>query len=1050
MHRPDETWHRLLNWTYGQAPSERLAAQILLDQGFTDLDPSHPLGGKDGGKDAVCLKDGQKWLMAVYFPRGQHSVGQIQSKFEADFVGVAKNAVAGIAFVTNQELTLGERAQLAAVCGPVALDIFHLERIATILDQPRMASVRQQFLYIESVAAKPKTGFVLPVGWGSVQTGQIIDGYVEVGPLRLAAQGKIQTQAKAGVEGFLTWQSRIPAQLYGRDAEMADLYRWVTGGEVDPRVRLLHGMGGIGKTRLAVELGDRLRAEGWGVCLVGSPMHAHAFAQGEQGNLLLIDYPELYPDALSSLLTWMRSGHLPPGRWRILLLSRDERLAQTVDQVASGWRDDSLKLVPLSDAEAAWQLFAAASLQMQQAMAGSVAENPSLLTRDRFEHWLAQNTHHQDPLIILAFALNLQYQPEAFFLGHVQILQVLVQHEMRRMEKGLSQFGRAQQRTMLLLKGLAALTGGLRRSDIKALRAANLPAEGLVWPELPDLQESPLWQGDHMPEIQPDRLAAYFLQQVVNQYIPDEAGEWLWQCLLLGEADKDLLRTRLGRLARLAWDYAWQNGVGFGLAAAIVPDAAQAERLELLFESNVALELPLGKLVLQVGRLRLDYWEKQAAQDFAAAAQQLATRLNNHSLRLAAVGQRAEALACIARAVQIYEELARQNFAAYGPALAPSLNNWSIRLAAAGQRAEALACMARAVQIYEELARQKFAAYGPDLARGLNNWSLHLAEAGQRADALASIARAVQIYEELARQNFAAYGPELATSLNNWSLRLAGAGQRADALASIERAVQIYEDLSRQNFSAYGADLATSLSNWSNHLAEAGQRAEALVSMARAVQIHEELARQNFAAYGPDLASSLNNWSNRLAAAGQRAKALASIERSVQIREELARQNFAAYGSDLAQSLNNWSVRLAEAGQWAEALASIERAVQIWEELARQNFAAYGPDLAMGLNNLAVYLAEAGQRAEALASIERAVQIREELARQTPAVYDPELAGSLAILAGLSPSSAAITHLQRALTLITPYALPGTTYEQWREGMEQTLQARQAETPPEA
>ena len=70
-HRPDETWHRLREWTYGQAQSERLAAQLLLSEGFTDLDPSHPLGGPDGKKDAICRKDCEKWIMAVYFARGQ-------------------------------------------------------------------------------------------------------------------------------------------------------------------------------------------------------------------------------------------------------------------------------------------------------------------------------------------------------------------------------------------------------------------------------------------------------------------------------------------------------------------------------------------------------------------------------------------------------------------------------------------------------------------------------------------------------------------------------------------------------------------------------------------------------------------------------------------------------------------------------------------------------------------------------------------------------------------------------------------------------------------
>jgi hypothetical protein len=107
--RPDETWHRLRDWTYGQAPSERLSSQILMSEGFVALDPSHPLGGPDGGKDALCRRDGKKWVMAVYFPRGQQSLGAIKKKFLGDVEGVAANLADALAFVTNQELSLGDR-----------------------------------------------------------------------------------------------------------------------------------------------------------------------------------------------------------------------------------------------------------------------------------------------------------------------------------------------------------------------------------------------------------------------------------------------------------------------------------------------------------------------------------------------------------------------------------------------------------------------------------------------------------------------------------------------------------------------------------------------------------------------------------------------------------------------------------------------------------------------------------------------------------------------------------------------------------------------------
>ena len=64
----NETRRRLLNWDLGQTPSERLAGQVLDDEGFLDIDPSHPMGGRDGGADALAGRDGLKWTMAAFFP----------------------------------------------------------------------------------------------------------------------------------------------------------------------------------------------------------------------------------------------------------------------------------------------------------------------------------------------------------------------------------------------------------------------------------------------------------------------------------------------------------------------------------------------------------------------------------------------------------------------------------------------------------------------------------------------------------------------------------------------------------------------------------------------------------------------------------------------------------------------------------------------------------------------------------------------------------------------------------------------------------------------
>jgi hypothetical protein len=147
--RGDETRERLLNWSEAQKASERLAGHILAAEGFKSIDPSHPLGGPDGLKDIVCVKDSIRWIAACYFPNGKQRFGDVKEKFEKDTQGVKSNNVKGFAFVTNQYLKEREREQLQAVSVANSTEIFHLERIASILDRPENYGVRLEFMDIE-------------------------------------------------------------------------------------------------------------------------------------------------------------------------------------------------------------------------------------------------------------------------------------------------------------------------------------------------------------------------------------------------------------------------------------------------------------------------------------------------------------------------------------------------------------------------------------------------------------------------------------------------------------------------------------------------------------------------------------------------------------------------------------------------------------------------------------------------------------------------------------------------------------------------------------
>jgi len=139
----------LVNWDRGQTASERLAGKILEMEGFENVDPSHPVGGPDGGKDFICEFHGSKWIGAVYFPYGDKNFFEVKKKFLNDLDGVSKNYAKGIAFITNQELSISQRKELENLAGEYDSRIYHLERIANLLDSPKMYGVRLEFLDID-------------------------------------------------------------------------------------------------------------------------------------------------------------------------------------------------------------------------------------------------------------------------------------------------------------------------------------------------------------------------------------------------------------------------------------------------------------------------------------------------------------------------------------------------------------------------------------------------------------------------------------------------------------------------------------------------------------------------------------------------------------------------------------------------------------------------------------------------------------------------------------------------------------------------------------
>ena len=72
--------------------------------------------------------------------------------------------------------------------------------------------------------------------------------------------------ARDRIPSLLSWKSRLPATLHGRDAELGRLRTWAESGPA-LGLYLLHGPGGVGKTRLALAVAHLLAEDG-GVAFV--------------------------------------------------------------------------------------------------------------------------------------------------------------------------------------------------------------------------------------------------------------------------------------------------------------------------------------------------------------------------------------------------------------------------------------------------------------------------------------------------------------------------------------------------------------------------------------------------------------------------------------------------------------------------------------------------------------------------------------------------------------------------------------------------------------
>ncbi|MFC4052484.1 tetratricopeptide repeat protein [Actinomadura syzygii] len=368
---------------------------------------------------------------------------------------------------------------------------------------------------------------------------------------------------------------------------------------------------------------------------------------------------------------------------------------------------------------------------------------------------------------------------------------------------------------------------------------------------------------------------------------------------------------------------------------------------------------------------------------------EVAIRLGGLAMTLRRLGRAAEALPLFERALAIFEG----PLGSAHPNVAVGLGNLASTYSDLGRTAEALPLLERAVVITE-------AALGPahpNVATLLSNLAGMYRELGRAAEALPLLERALAVSE-------AAFGPAhpmVATLLRNLAATHRALGRTAETLPLQRRALAIVE-------AAFGPDrpaVADHLADLAVTHLDLGQAAAALPLLDRALDIAEAALGSDH----PTVADQLASLAATHLSLGQATAALPLLKRALTIIE-------AVLGPDdlaVAIGLGNLAAAHRYLGQTADELPLLERALCIFEAVLGPDH----PDIARGLGNLAAAHRVLGHVSEAQSLLERALAIAEGALGPD----DPDVATLLSNLAttykDLGRAVEALSLLERALAI---------------------------------
>ncbi len=712
-----------------------------------------------------------------------------------------------------------------------------------------------------------------------------------------------------------------------RDPFLKTQIDWIESSDYPIKIRLLTGAGGVGKTRLALELCRRLQGDGWQAgflisdCEIGqATMLASQIIKAGQPCCVVIDYAETRQPILLAVLKSLLMN--PPERpVRLLLLARD----------GGEW----------------WESLHTKEASCEALLQGLACSGPFTLPQlhdsecDRQEAYL---------VALNSFSTRLQTTaPE---------------HSPRLSEAHFTSPLYIQMAALMALRGE-------RPKSAEALPRAMISHERRYWGKaLSGLIGD---RGEH--EKQASILIT--LATLANGIVTDRMIERVW--ISIGE-DKAQLKQLFKSLTPLYPDRQGLQGlrpdlIGEALVAQVILSPIGVRVLDAIMSSNDHRFRHSSLTVLaRLLRYREELGsilEDTLVKHFIACADDLVTVCIETPSPLPQIVERA------------YSRLPMVLRWQAAGVLEPRFHFEVLPLTGLA----VLVCQSQVNKKAEQLRKKQGDNQAAEHATALQNLSIALHRHGSKNDAMDAARQCLDIYQKLAKAKPERFNPYLAKALETAANRLGDLDRTEEALTAARQAKDIYIELTLAKNERFEPYLASAFNNYATRLVEEGEVDESLSAVRRSLDVYQKLAGTNPERFQPDLAAVLNNYANRLSEKAMPEDALIASAKSVDIMRKLSQSKPERFESVFAKTLNNYAVNLLENGRSEEALDISKQALDIYQKLALAKPQRFESEWADALNNHGFSLAERGDLEATVAFSRNALDIYENLALAKPELY---------------------------------------------------------------